>query len=240
MIKLAGKSLNEARIERLLDTDHPMVKFKFVLLSQLSDQIRFKIVIIPKAGVKYYQQRDKKGEKIEPVLKKLNGDEWIGEAFRRLYTIAGEVYAENESFFPNREFNDLGIGSALYESQERLYDELGVKRIDLFAVSTGVYVWARQGFDFYHTNTLWEMKEGFKGFLRQKGLSQPKEIERSWEIANYRRDIKIEGDPVGKYWMLKYAPCWEGFKIMEDAIFREIAEKSRQEMKLKRKERIIG
>ncbi len=241
MIKLAGKRLDEKEVERLLETDHPMVdRFTFVPLSVTENQISFKIIIEPRAGVKYYQQRDRYGSPVEPVLKTLTGNEEIGEAYRRLYVMSGEIYAENQSFFPNQEFNDLGIGSALYESQERLYDALGVKRVDLYAVSVGVYVWARQGFDFTHQSTLTETGESFKGFLKREGLPLPRLIQRSWDIANHRRDITIEGYPVGKYWMLRHAPTWEGFKLMDQPIFREVAEKSRQEMRAKRKERIPG
>lgn len=239
MIKLVGKSLSETQVEKLLQTDHPMVKFKLTPLSQIGDQFQFKLLIVPRAGVKYYQQRDSRGNRIKPVLKELSGNERVGEAFRRLYILGGEVYAENQSFFPNQEFNDLGIGSALYESQERLYDELGVKRVDLYAVSIGVYVWARQGFDFSHTFTLQEARGSFLKFLREKNLPEPEGIQRSWEIANHRRDIELGEYPVGKFWMLNYAPCWEGFKLMGNSIFREVAEKSRAEMRIKRRERIL-
>ncbi len=241
MIHLTNKRLNEREVERLLETDHPMVaKFSLVPLSVTENHISFKLVIEPRAGVRYYQQRDRFGRSIQPTLKTLTGDEEIGEAYRRLYVMSGEIYAENQSFFPNQEFNDLGIGSALYESQERLYDALGVKRVDLYAVSVGVYVWARQGFDFVHASTLWSVRDGFASFLKGRGLPLPQHIERSWDVANHRRDILINQDPVGKYWMLNNAPSWEGYKLMNDSLFREVAEKSRLEMKAKRKERIPG
>ncbi len=241
MIKLGGKRLDERQIERLLETDHPMVaRFTFVPLTVTDNQISFKIVIEPRGGVKYYQQRDRYGRPIQPILKTLTGNEEIGEAYRRIYVMSGEVYAENQSFFPNQEFNDLGIGSALYQCQERLYDALGVKRVDLYAVSVGVYVWARQGFDFAHQETLVEMRERFLAFLKERTLPLPDLVHRSWDIANHRRDLLLEGDPMGKYWMLNHASSWEGYKLMGDSSFREVAEKSRHEVRLKRKERIPG
>ena len=241
MIRLGSKRLDERQIERLLATDHPMVeRFAFVPLTVTDHQISFKIVIEPKAGVKYYQQRDRHGRPIQPTLKTLTGNEEIGAAYRRPYIMSGEIYAENQSFFPNQEFNDLGIGSALYESQERLYDALEVKRVDLYAVSVGVYVWARQGFDFAHHETLVEMRERFLAFLKDNTLPLPDSIHRSWDIANHRRDLLFEGEPLGKYWMLHRASSWEGYKLMEDPSFREVAEKSRYETRLKRKEKIPG
>ncbi len=241
MIHLANKKLDEREVERLLETDHPMVaRFTFVPLTVTTNQISFKLVIEPRAGVKYYQQRDRYGQRIQPVLRTLTGNERIGEAYRRLYVMSGEIYAENQSFFPNQEFNDLGIGSALYESQERLYDALKVRRVDLYAVSVGVYVWARQGFDFTHNSTLWSVKNEFARFLKDRDLPLPQHIKRSWDVANHRRDILVNQDPVGKYWMLNYALSWEGYKLMEDSLFREVAEKARKEMREKRKERILG
>ncbi len=241
MINLGGKHLGEREIKSLLATDHPMVKrFTLVPLSATANSFSFKLVIEPKRGVKYYQQRDRYGHPITPVLRTLSGNETVGEGHRRLYLMGGEIYAENQTFFPNQEFNDLGIGSALYESQERLYDVLGVKRVELYAVSVGVYVWARQGFDFEEGSTLWEVKEGFTGFLREKELPLPQEIQHSWDVANHRREILLEGYPVGKYWMLRHAPTWHGYKDMENPIFREVAEQSRQEMRVKRKKRIVG
>jgi len=241
MINLAKKGLSKGEVEKLLKTDHPMVaRFTFVPLTVTENQVSFKIVIEPRAGVKYYQQRDKYGRPIQPVLKTLTGNEDIGEAYRRLYLMSGEIYAENQSFFPNQEFNDLGIGSALYESQERLYDALEVKRVDLYAVSVGVYVWARQGFDFAHQPTLAEMRERFLAFLKARDLPLPSLVHRSWDIANHRRDLLLDGEPIGKYWMLNHATSWEGYKLMDDPSFREIAERSRQEMRAKRKERIPG
>ncbi len=241
MIHLANEKLDEREVERLLETDHPMVaRFTFVPLTVTTNQISFKLVIEPQAGVKYYQQRDRYGQRIQPVLRTLTGNEKIGEAYRRLYVMSGEIYAENQSFFPNQEFNDLGIGSALYESQERLYDALGVKRVELYAVSVGVYVWARQGFDFEEGSTLWEVKKGFTRFLRERELPLPREIQHSWDVANHRREIPMEGYPVGKYWMLRHASTWHGYKEMDNPLFRGVAEKSRQEMHIKRKERIAG
>jgi|GEM_PF-1894429 len=241
MVSLGGKHLGEREVERLLATDHPMVRsFTLVPLSATANSFSFKLVIEPEAGVKYYQQRNRYGHPINPVLRTLTGSETIGEAHRRLYITDGKAYAENQTFFPNQEFNDLGIGSALYESQERLYDALRVKRVELYAVSVGVYVWARQGFDFEEGSTLWEVKKEFTRFLREMELPMPREIQHSWDVANHRREILLEGYPVGKYWMLRHASTWRGYKEMDNTLFREVAEQSRQEMRIKRKERIAG
>jgi hypothetical protein len=100
-------------------------------------------------------------------------------------------------------------------------------------------VWARQGFDFTYSSTLCQVKEEFTNFLKKQKFPIPEKISRSWEVASHQRDIVIEDYPLGKYWMLRHAPTWHGYKNMEEPLFREVAEQSRQEMRSKRRERII-
>jgi len=78
-----------------------------------------------------------------------------------------EPVAENSTFFPNQQFNDLGIGSALYVSMERMYRALGIRRVTLLAVDVGVYVWARQGFAFSEPEVIDSLSLPFETFVRK-------------------------------------------------------------------------
>ena len=212
-IQLGGRSLSAGDIRDLLATDHPMVEqFRFEKQQEQQGQsLYFALVIVPKRGVRYAQQRDARGRKIEPVCKRLAGRERIGQGNRAIWLEGDELVAENCTFFPNQEFNDLGIGSALYVSMERLYRQLGIRRVSLLAVDVGVYVWARQGFAFEEPLALDECRAGLRQFARQHDESHPfdaTELEESWDVANF--DVpgwRPGGYRAGKSFMIDEAPA---------------------------------
>ena len=148
-VQIGRHRLTTDDIQAHLVTDHPMVaQFRFERTQGYRDDLSFALHIIPKGGVRYLQQRDARGSRVKPTERTLTGRERIGEGNRMIWAEGDELVAENCTFFPNQEFNDLGIGSALYVSMERFYRHLGIRRVNLLAVDVGVYVWARQGFAF--------------------------------------------------------------------------------------------
>jgi hypothetical protein len=240
MIDIAGKHLSESEIEELLSTDHPLVEnFLFVKKYESETHLSFRIDIHPKIGVEFLQQRDSSGRRIVPVKRVTTVDDRIGSANRTISLSVGRLFAENQTFFPNQEFNDLGIGSALYESQERLYRALGIEKISLLAVDVGRYAWARQGFECEHRFQLKEMVKEFTEFLKKKELEPPASIEHIWDIAGYViGGASFDDDPVGKYWMLIFSDCWEGCRVLDDPLSNRVAEAARAATKERRKLRI--
>lgn len=238
LIEIAEHALVEEEVCHLLATDHPMVeRFRFVRQGgQPGKNLRFALVIEPRPGVRYCEVRDSRGARKEPQWKTLTGQERIGQGNRSLWVSQqGEVMAENLTFFPNQQFNDLGIGSALYVSMERLYRRLGVRRISLLAVDVGVYVWARQGFAFETPGAAEELVPTLERFLFGHGapLSAVDEgsLKESWDLANYDLPDSqtLDGYRAGKAFMLGCAPPWHGVKILGDPRHDEVAEASRRE-----------
>jgi len=246
LIELADHRLSEADVRDLLATDHPMVEeLRFDKQQERpGERIEFALVIVPKAGVRYLQQRDGHGQRIEPVWRTLSGDERIGQGNRGIWREGDEIYAANHTFFPNQEFNDLGIGSALYVAMERLYRELGIRRVTLLAVDVGVYVWARQAFAFVDPSTTRELVPSLERFLFAHGAPCACDVAafaESWDLANFEAPgCTIDGYPAGKAFMLEAAPIWHGVKYLDDERHTAVAERSRQQTFARLPDKIEG
>ena len=228
-IRIGDHSLTTGEIQDLLATDHPMVQqFRFEPETQ-GDRLYFALRIVPRAGVRYRQQRNSRGKRIEPRWRTLSGRERIGEGNRVIWREGDQLVAENCTFFPNQEFNDLGIGSALYVSVERLYRHLGIRRVTLLAVDVGRYVWARQGFAFSDADA-GGLRPQLEAFAReQEDDIDPDELVESWDFANYDCGHEVDGYRAGKAFMLGYAPPWYGVKYLDRDRHNRVAEASRRE-----------
>ncbi len=245
-LDIGGHHLSEADGRELLATDHPMVeRFRFdIQQKQTGQRVDFALVIVPRAGVRYQQRRDDNGGRIEPVWRTLTGDEAIGQGNRSIWQQGDQLVAANHTFFPNQRFNDLGIGSALYVSMERLYRHLGVKRVTLLAVDVGIYVWARQGFAFVEPGQAAGLVPSLENFLRGHelpGVGDEAAIRESWDLANYDvAERKVDDYRVGKAFMLHCGPAWHGVKYLDDEQHNSIAEQSRRETFARLPEKIEG
>ena len=243
-MNIIEQRLAKLDIKRLLSTDHPMVReFEFVPRSSTrstskhadgwvygDESFYFAIRIHLKPGVVYLQQRDGSGVRITPVKRVTTGLEEVGQGNRVLTIQDGGIVAENSTFFPNQEFNDLGIGSSFYVAQERLYRALGVRHVRLVAAAVGRYVWARQGFKFLHTEQALTLGSGFRGFLRKCGIPSNGRFRHSWDLVNYHvPGAEREGDRIGKFFALQTFPVWEGFKRLDSAEHNDVAVASRKE-----------
>jgi len=234
-LEIGDHRLNEYEVSELLATDHPMVEaFRFEPQhNQGGRSLHFALVIVPRKGVRYLQQRDGWGDRIEPEWKTLTGREQVGRGNRHMWVEMDEIVASNDTFFPNQEFNDLGIGSALYVSMERFYRRLGIRRVTLLAVDVGVYVWARQGFAFQRPDRCRELARSLGVFLDEEGLELDRdfnEFTRSWDFANYDASGRpVDGYRAGKAFMLKRAPGWSGVRYLDDEEMVAVAEASRAE-----------
>jgi hypothetical protein len=234
-LEIGAHRLSEAEGRKLLATDHPMVQ-QFRLdnqRQQAGQRVDFALVIVPRQGVRYQQQRDENGARCEPVWRTLTGEETIGQGNRSIWQQDDQLVAANHTFFPNQRFNDLGIGSALYVSMERLYRHLGVKRVGLLAVDVGIYMWARQGFAFVEPGQAASLVPSLDRFLYGNSLPTVTDegaLEESWDLANY--DVaghEVDHDRVGKAFMLQCGPAWHGVKYLDDPKHNSIADSSRRE-----------
>jgi len=244
-IQIADRALSAREVQELLATDHPMIaQLRFEQTSGDGDDLGFALHIIPRGGVRYLQQRDSRGQRVRPAWRTLSGSEVVGQGNRSLWLEGDELVAENSTFFPQQEFNDLGIGSALYVAQERLYRALGVRRVTLLAVDVGVYVWARQGFAFLRPETLADMIPRLERFLfgHQAPLGFDAEaLQQSWDLANLAiPDVAIDGYRAGKAFMLSAAGPWHGVKLLDDARHNAVAEASRKETFARLPDKIEG
>ena len=67
-IDIGDQSTTTNEIQDLLVTDHPMVEqFRFEPSRGYGGGLDFALQIIPKAGVRYQQQRNDRGQRIQPV-----------------------------------------------------------------------------------------------------------------------------------------------------------------------------
>lgn len=234
-LELGDHRLSRGDVQDLLATDHPMVEqFRFDKQGESRGQrIDFALVIVPKGGVRYLQQRNASGRRIEPAWKTLSGGESIGQGNRSIWLSGGQMHAANHTFFPNQEFNDLGIGSALYVSMERLYRQLGVHMVSLLAVDVGVYVWARQGFAFQDPTEVETLLPALERFLHGNGAPlalDEKRLVQSWDFANFDvPGLEIDGYRAGKAFMLECVSGWYGVKSLDEERHNAVAEASRRE-----------
>ena len=232
-LTIGGKYVTWEQIKHLLRTDHPMVE-EFLFCKDFEDKdkyISFSLHIIPRKGVRYQQQRDAQGKRIEPVWRTLSGKEQIGRGNRVIRHLGnGELVAENSTFFPNQRFNDLGIGSALYVAMERFYRYLGVQRVTLLAVRDGTYVWGRQGFTF---KTTWERRsvyDAFRAFVQEQEVIVTTNYQwYPWDYANIRNGKMRDGYHLGKYFMLYEIDNWRGLKELDNEDMNKVAMESRRE-----------
>lgn len=245
-IEIGDHQLSRADVQDLLATDHPMVEqFRFDAHGgQPGQRVDFSLMILPRRGVSYWQQRDGSGRRIDPMRQTLSGAEQIGQGNRSIWRSDEGVAAANHSFFPNQTFNDLGIGSALYVSMERLYRQLGIRRVTLLAVDVGVYVWARQAFDFLQPERTAALVASLERFLYGHGAPcavDPAELGESWDLANYQAPGQlIDGYRAGKAFMLGCAPPWHGVKLLDDPRHSAVAEQSRRETFARLPDKIEG
>lgn len=232
-LEIGDHRLSEADVQDLLATDHPMVeRFRFRKQRESATQsVEFALEIVARPGVRYLQQRDGRGNRVEPVWRTLSSGDRIGQANRGLWLEAGAVVAENRTFFPDQRYNDLGIGSALYVSLERFYRHLGVRRVTLLAVDVGVYVWARQAFAFQQAGAAQDLAPRLERFLfGHRVAAATGDLDESWDFANF--DVPgttIDGYRPGKAFMLECAPPWHGVRLLGDPVYDAVACASRAE-----------
>jgi len=250
------QAISKADLKAALATDHPMIQEIVFEPSNLHrstskhadiwgyapDSFFFALKIILKPGVVYMQQRDDRGARIKPVRRVTTGNEPVGQGNRVLTIQDGEIVAENSTFFPRQEFNDLGIGSSFYVAQERFYRALGVRYVRLFAASVGRYVWARQGFRFTDPKQARNLGNRMRHYLRSCELPVPKGVlKESWDLVNYSvPGAERAGDKIGKFFALETFPCWEGFKWLDNADHNHVAIQSRKETFARLPDRIRG
>ena len=80
-------------------------------------------------------------------LQRRSDDARVGVMTRRLFL--DRHVAAHTALVVDRRFRNAGIGTALFASSLRLYDELGIERVLLMAgFDLGRWHWARLGFDF--------------------------------------------------------------------------------------------
>jgi hypothetical protein len=239
------QAISKVDLKAVLATDHPMIQEITYEPSRTSrstskhadvwgyapDSWFFALKITLKPGVAYLQQRDDRGDRITPAQRVTTGLEVVGQGNRVLTLQDGEIVAENSTFFPNQEFNDLGIGSSFYVAQERFYRALGVRYVRLYAAAVGRYVWARQGFRFTDPKKARDLGNRMRHYLRSCELPVPKGVlKESWDLVNYEvPGAERDGDKIGKFFALKTFPCWEGFKYLDDADHNKVAIASRKE-----------
>jgi len=229
-IQIGPHSLTTNEIQDLLTTGHPMVaQFRFDPESHRGERLYFALRIVPRAGVRYQQQRNSHGNRIQPRWQTLSGHDRIGEGNRVIWSEGDELVAENCTFFPNQEFNDLGIGSALYTSMERFYRHLGIRRVTLLAVDVGRYVWARQGFAFSEADAGSLVPQLERFAADQEDDIDAEKLVESWDFANYDCGHEVDGYRAGKAFMLRHAPPWYGVKWLDDDTHNAVAEASRRE-----------
>jgi len=244
--EIGPHSISGDEIQDLLATDHPMVaQFRFEQTGRgRADGISFALKIIPRGGVRYQQLRDGGGHRIKPVWRTLNGSEEVGQGNRAIWLEGEELVAENCTFFPNQEFNDLGIGSALYVAMERFYRHLGIRRVNLLAVDIGVYVWARQGFAFNERGAAAGLSTSLRHYLDEHGAVdsyEPARFQESWDFANCdAAGLQIRGYRAGKAFMLDVAPPWYGVRHLDDPVYQAVAEASRRETFARLPDKIEG
>lgn len=132
-----------------------------------------------------------------------------------------------------------GYASSLFRHYEELFRDIGFHQFRLSAsLSVGKYYWAKEGFDCLDRDEIRRMKEGLKGYVRERGLSvEENDIERlnhAYDIALFRRDLKVpvfrnaagyyslernewhqeeQKLPLGKAFLLSTRP-WDGYKII--------------------------
>ena len=238
-------SMSYDQIKSLLVTDHPMIeefKLVFVEETKLETARQFELQIILKPGVHFLQQRDLHGYKlVDPIWKTTIGQEKIGMGLRTIFFEGYDLVAQNSRFFPNQEYNDLGIGSALYVSMERLYRAWGINKCRLHAVAVGRYAWARQGFDFLESGVASSMNKPFVDFITSNGGTLTIPMQHAWNFANF--DIgwnDQSGYKIGKHFMLNHFNAWYGIKYLNDKRMSKIAENSRREVFAKLPAKIDG
>lgn len=243
-IEIGEIRIGTDEIQDLLATDHPMVeRFRFEKTQGWREGLSFALHIEPRAGVRYWQQRDAQGRRVTPLWRTLSGGERVGQGNRAIWPEGGELVAENCTFFPNQELNDLGIGSALYVAMERFYRAIGIRRVTLLAVDVGVYVWARQGFAFADEDAR-SLVPGLERFARDHGAGvslDRADFEESWDLANFDvPGLTVDGDRLGKAFMLEHAPAWHGVKYLDDPRHSAVAEAARRETFSRLPEKIEG
>ena len=100
----------------------------------------------------------------------------IGQAIRTLH-LDGKFGPEMEhtSMKVDRDWQGKGIASALNAQAEKVYREIGVKRITVHAVSdppsgyVGGYVWARRGYTWANPETAGRIADRIEGLSRIHG-----------------------------------------------------------------------
>lgn len=151
-------------------------------------------------------------------LKNRDGDN-IGRLERKWSFNKNSVL--HEIFVLEDAYQRHGIAAAMNAQAEERYRELGFKQISLYAdIASGKYAWAQQGYDWSSEGDKSNMKARFKIFLKERFpqiyaeqhlSSQVEQIEHSWEMARFT----VNGDKVGKHFMLTYADGWDGVKSLD-------------------------
>jgi GNAT superfamily N-acetyltransferase len=132
-----------------------------------------------------------------------------------------------DSAFLSSTVQGQGMGTDIVHHAIEYGLEKGIKEINLVADgTTGVYAWARMGFDFssegvpgqLNQKITKKLKDEFRHYIFQnyKKVVQPNEIEHSWQIANY----VIDGEKVGKDWMLGPGEKFSYYATMDLEAYR--------------------
>lgn len=71
----------------------------------------------------------------------------VGTFSREFTRAAGELNVSHAAFFIEEQFQNAGIGRALFNAQIDAYVKLGIDRVSLEAAEVGKYVWTKAGFE---------------------------------------------------------------------------------------------
>ena len=148
----------------------------------------------------------------------------LGEFSRMLTMTDKGLIADHINLHIEEEYQQAGIGAAIYQQAEEAYRQMGVHAITLLANSeVGKYAWAKWGYDFEDEADRKDVRDWFheqiaaskaSASTKQAWRSAVDGMEHSWEFALFSPPGH-EG--LGKRWMLhKDAPSWSAYKVLDD------------------------
>jgi GNAT superfamily N-acetyltransferase len=129
-------------------------------------------------------------------------------------TPQGESFIEHASLFLKPEYQGKGISDTINGNAFRHYEKWGVKEIHVDAVQVGQYAWARLGFNFTSSFAALEQFNIFSNSLPLEIREKSREIashlvKEPWKLAKWDIGLKINGNPIGKAFLLA-RNAWQG------------------------------
>jgi GNAT superfamily N-acetyltransferase len=140
---------------------------------------------------------------------------FVGDIIRSFgTTYKGESYIQHDSLFLKPEYRGKGISDTINGNALRHYEKWGIEEIQVDAVQIGRYAWARLGFNFASPPEMLRQFNEFSNLLPLKIQKKSREIAKRlvnepWKLAKWDIGLKIDGNPIGKAFLLTTAP-WKG------------------------------